>query len=259
MLVVGARTSAGPANAQLFDPTTDTWSSVGSSSNPNLDLEGHTATLLPNGKVLVVGGMHLGSATVGTAALFNPANNTWSTVASLPVMAERAHHAATLLANGRVLVSGGRHFFGEHTSRYVYHPLSDLWTTPASYIPARVYHTLTLLGNGKVLAAGGATDSCDVYDPASNTWSGIIVIGARISPTATLLNDGKVLIAGGLGSSNARRTAYIYDPVANIANVTGEMNDARYAHAAVRFGNGKVLVVGGSAGSALSSAEIYTP
>ncbi|WP_437877508.1 Kelch repeat-containing protein [Sorangium sp. So ce513] len=265
VLVVGVQSVASTANAQLFDPATDTWSSVGSTS-PNLNRMGHTATLLPNGKVLVVGGVNPVSSPVdylGSAALFNPVNNTWSTADDL-FTAERAYHAATLLPNGRVLLSGGRSEWEvRHTGYGVYEPGDDEWLLPGQMVRSRAYHTLTLLLTGEVLAVGGGTvnTTVEVYNPTSNLWSAGTAVFYHRSHTATLLNDGKVLVAGGIydGTGNVTRNAYIYDPATGNMDATGQMNDTRYAHAAVRLGNGKVLVVGGSNGSALSTAEIYTP
>ncbi|XXT20681.1 kelch repeat-containing protein [Sorangium sp. So ce429] len=262
VLVVGVKTFVSPANAELFDPATNTWSSVGSSSNPNLDRKGHTATLLPNGKVLVVGGEVPPSSPttyLNSAALFNPVSNTWSPAASVP--GARAYHAATLLANGTVLVSGGTDATGALDSTYIYNPAVDSWTAADEMVAGRHYHTLTLVGNGNVVAMGGdVSTDFERYNPTLDTWSGGIIFGTRRSPTATLLNDGTLLVAGGRNASgNALRTAFIYDFALNSFDLVGELNDARYAHAAVRLGSGKVLVVGGSDGSALSSAEIYTP
>ncbi|XXX77968.1 kelch repeat-containing protein [Sorangium sp. So ce134] len=267
VLVVGVRTFVSSANAELFDPATDTWSSVGSSSNPNLDRKGHTATLLPNGKVLVVGGVQVAAfptTYLRTAALFNPATNSWSSAASLPNLASapRAYHAATLLPDGTVLISGGTNATGTLGSSYIYHPTADSWALVDSMVSNRAYHTLTLLGNGDVLATGGQTSGrlYERYYPAFDSWSGGPYFSTLHADTATLLSNGKVLMAAGQdGSGNAERSVRIYDPVTDTLALTGELNDARYAHAAVRLGNGKVLVVGGSDGSALSSAEIYTP
>jgi N-acetylneuraminic acid mutarotase len=268
VLVVGALSSASSANAQLFDPATDTWSSVGSTS-PNLHRMGHTATLLPNGKVLVFAGVNPVPSPdeylfTDNSALFNPANNSWSLAGYAPI--ERAYHAATLLPNGSVLISGGRTPWDEwHNLAALYDPGADAWSAVADRMAwNRAHHTLTLLNTGEVLAVGGgsAGAAVEVYNPTSELWSSGTEQFSRRSHTATLLNNGKVLLAGGIDDStgNVTRNVYIYDPATGDMDVTGQMNDPRYVHTAVRLGDGKVLVVGGGNGSvALATAEIYTP
>ena len=133
----------------------------------------HTATLLPNGKVLVAGGLHDGS-TLASAELYDPASGTWTATGSLATA--RDHHTATLLPNGKVLVAGGFDGSVALASAELYDPASGTWTATGSLATARYGHTATLLPNGKVLVAGGLTDSgslasAELYDPASGTWT----------------------------------------------------------------------------------------
>ena len=79
-----------------------TWTSVNSSVGGRV---GHTATLLPNGLVLVVGGVNDLSDHLASAELYNPSTGTWTPTGSLAT--GRAGHTATLLPNGQVLVAGG--------------------------------------------------------------------------------------------------------------------------------------------------------
>src|SRR3990172_7090340 len=91
-------------SAELYDPATNTWSSAGSLAHARC---GHTATLLNNGMVLVVGGSGSNNSfsLLASAELYNPATNTWSPAGSLATA--RYYHTATLLNNGMVLVAGG--------------------------------------------------------------------------------------------------------------------------------------------------------
>src|SRR5437773_399903 len=89
----------------------------------------------------------------------------------------RVGHTATLLDNGKVLVTGGTSQSGPLTDAELYDPTSGTWTTTGSLLAARWGHTATLLPNGKVLVAGGINASgqslsdVELYDPASGTWT----------------------------------------------------------------------------------------
>jgi len=125
----------------------------------------HTATLLPNGKVLVAGGNN-GPALSG-AELYDPATGTWTATGSLGTARER--HTATLLPNGKVLVAGGAiSLDGFLSSAELYDPASGTWTATGSLLTARSFHTATLLPNCKVLVAGGnngpVLSSAELYD-----------------------------------------------------------------------------------------------
>ena len=119
----------------------------------------HTATLLPNGKVLVAGGNFTGTGgALASAELYDPASGTWTATGSLATA--RYAHTATLLPNGKVLVAGGVGTSSTSlTSAELYDPASGSWTATGSLATARGGHTATLLPNGKVLVAGGSNGS----------------------------------------------------------------------------------------------------
>ncbi len=115
----------------------------------------HTATLLPNGKVLVAGGID-NTTPLASAELYDPASSTWSRTADMAT--PRHSHTATLLTNGKVLVAGG--YSNEYlTSATLYDPATNTWSSAGSMAFARASHTATLLPNGKVLVTGGYTTS----------------------------------------------------------------------------------------------------
>jgi N-acetylneuraminic acid mutarotase len=242
---------------------------------------GHTATLLPNGKVLAVGGYAPGQGYLASAELYDPASGTWTATGSLTN--SRVGHTATLLTNGKVLVVGGsRSLLSGAITTELYDPASGTWTTIATFSQV-TGHTATLLPDGKVLVVGGFSSglgsSCgasnslaSLYDPTSDTWTetGRLTIG-RSSHTATLLPNGKVLVAGGgqYGpdcSHSILSTAELYDPATGTWTATGSLASARTAHEAVLLPSGQVLVAAGglissdgSTLSALLSAELYNP
>ncbi len=219
-----------------------------------------TATLLPNGKVLVAGGEDSSSSVLASAELYDPASGTWAPTGSLATA--RGNQTATLLPNGKVLVAGGRPNGGVLTSAELYDPASGTWTPTGSLATARVFHTATLLPNGKVLVAGGLDTSsvlasAELYDPASGTWTTTGSLAtARHFHTATLLPNGKVLVASGSGDASAE----LYDPASGTWGPTGSLATARNSHTATLLPNGKVLVAGGlnlNTSSVLASAELY--
>ena len=148
------------------DPATGVWTPTGSLSIYRIL---HTATLLPNGKVLVAGGFG-GAFSLTSAELYDPATGVWTATGSMNI--GRDSHTATLLPNGQVLVAGGFDNHGSVTAE-LYDPATGLWTETDSLNTGRALYTATLLPNGQVLAAGGdaAGASAELYDPASGVWT----------------------------------------------------------------------------------------
>ena len=237
--------------------------------------EGHTATLLADGKVLVAGGLLFdpGIYAVKFAELYDPAAGTWTRTADEACYPELGPgRTATLLSNGKVLVAG-------QGCAELYDPATGTWTQTGSMALWRTGHTASRLADGRVLVAGGAgvswdeedTASVEVYDPVTDAWSltGSLAV-ARYGHTSTLLQDGRVLVAGGHytivddagdGESVVLSSTEIFDPRSGAWTNAGELTVARDGHTATLLPSGKVLIAGGLdyLRQPLKSSEIFDP
>ena len=231
----------------------------------NTGRDQHTATLLPSGQVLVVGGRDTSGDYLASAELYNPATGTWEYTHSLPGEHPIADHTATLLADGQVLVAGGTNNTGEQSRAFLYNPAAGNWTETASLPTPRTNHTATLLPKGTVLVVGGANlegpnpylGSACLYKPNEPAWvdAGSLAMG-RAFHTATLLPNGRVLVAGGINNKFlAESTAEVFTGESWIP--TGSLGTARYQHTATLLADGRVLVAGGWNDGELNDAEIY--
>jgi N-acetylneuraminic acid mutarotase len=253
--------------SEIYDPDTGGWSAAGNLSVARV--EGATATLLADGRVLVTGGSPGGSS----AELYDPATGAWSSAGTMN--SARYYHTATLLANGKVLVAAGGNESNLPTSAELYDPATGSWTATSDLITARYIagenvgsHTATLLPNGKVLVAGGLDiednafnplATAELYDPATGQWSATgSLTTSRVGQAATLLPNGKVLVAAGYGDNQSKLiSAELYDPATGTWSVTRSLNTARGNHTATLLANGKVLVAGGYGSLKLNTAELF--
>ena len=259
----------GLSSIEVYDADTGTFAEIVGENGGGIF--GHTATLLPNGKVLLAGGFvnsvwdYGGSTSSNGASLYDSATGEFTGTGNMT--ASRGGHTATLLANGKVLFAGGADQDPTGTglaSAELYDPSTDSFTQTGSMAVGRFLHTATKLQDGRVLIVGGVLRSAsdpvataEIYDPATGifTMTGAMAT-ARERHTATLLSDGRVLIVGGTTFTGTTATVEVYDPSTGSFSVTGSMAQARTCHTATLLPNGKVLVVGGEENSA---AEVYDP
>jgi hypothetical protein len=244
-------------------------STISPTSNMTAPRSGHTATLLPNGQVLIAGGMERNGVLFNSAELYDPTTGRF-TAAARSMNTQRVGHSATLLPSGRVLIAGGWSREGVLASAELYEPRTGVFTSTGAMSSARGDFTATLLSNGKVLIAGGAGEgdravaTAEVFDPDSGTFTATGKMdNVRTMHTAVLLPDGKVLVAGGGDYQHPLASAELYDPTSGLFARTGNMTVPRYKQAAILLTDGNVLVVGGSDGrdwqGRYANAEIFRP
>jgi hypothetical protein len=297
------------ASAEFFNPTTKKFSKLGSMTLGEGLGVGAILTLgVPHNEILVAGGFGgkskfakktVSNTITGAATtqleILDPATGKF-TAASAPLLAERVGATATALASGKILIAGGTDSAGTPTNTAeVFDPTTGKTTATLNNMSSpRAVHSATLLGNNTVLIAGGATDntgdltnSADIYNPSTNSFTATgAMLEARGAHAAALLDtgslSGQVLIAGGFtgGSTGLSVIPFVeaYDPVGKAFNYVGSgsssMNNGRAFHTATVLANGKVLVAGGFsvygstvAGDKLSalyganqnSAELFDP
>jgi Galactose oxidase, central domain/Abnormal spindle-like microcephaly-assoc'd, ASPM-SPD-2-Hydin len=244
----------------------------------NTARNGATATLLPNGRVLIAGGYNGGTSSLSSTDLYDPATNTFA--ASTPSMhIGRDGATATLLPNGNVLIAGGSYGFSALQIAELYNWGSNSFPSTVLMNMARAGATATLLPNGMVLIAGGVTNggplptTVELYDTASGTFVPPTAASpppsmnaGRYAATATLLPNGKVLIAGGADlNAGYLDSTELYDSATNTfapQGATPVMNTPRRSATATLLPNGKVLIAGGwntNSHIDLSSTELYDP
>jgi hypothetical protein len=267
VLFVGGGAGADALDAQVYDPAVDAWSYTGLLGTEQYGLGFQTATLLPSGQVLVAGGVREIAPywdgfkfALASAELYDPRTDSWTPTGSMTD--RRHHHVAVALANGTVLVAGGRNDDGPAganggpigepvATAEVYDPATGTWASVGA-LPTMPYAEsgAVLLPSGKALVvsvtAEALTEDAQLYDPVAGTWS--LTGSLPISGFAlTLLDSGQVLALDGQGH------AELYNPETGSWNPKGSPSGGGQA---ALLKSGKVLVAGDGT---VGSAELYDP
>lgn len=292
MIVGGGR---GALLAQVADRTTEIYDDMTDTfvSGPNMTVARslHTATLLPDGRWLLVGGVNVTNDPQALCEVYDPATDAFTAVA--PMLSPRAGHTATLLADGRVFVTGGLQamtvtptpanaIFDTTNTTEIYNPATDTWVAGPNLRTPRAGHLAMLRPDGRVLLAGGISwddlilfqlpavrSSTDLYNPVTNAIAagpGMATPHSLVDPVP--LGNNRWLVAGGISAltltnlGTPTTVAEVYDAVANTWSPAGNMATARGNHRAFALGGGRFLAVGGANGTItsptpLASGEIY--
>ena len=226
----------------------------------------HTATLLGDGRVLIVGGADTKGAPLRSTELFDPRTGTSTAGPDLPE--PRASHTATALVDGTVLIVGGNGPNAVSKGCFLFDPGAMTFTRRGNLELPRLLHQATLLSDGSVLVTGGiasatelALPQAEIFEPKTGKSR---VIGGTVVPraghTATRLTDGRVLLVGGstaVGGTGLPflRTLEVFDPVkVSFEAVNGEVEGDGIAFGtASLLPDGRVLIVGAE------SANVYNP
>lgn len=231
----------------------------------------HTATTLPDGRVLLAGGLSTAENAPGSAEIFDPVLEAFTATGAMGM--PRQSHTATLLSDGNVLLTGGYNTQGEYlSSAELYHPTSETFTPAGSLHGARAGHVAVRLKDDRVLLVGGVgpgwtfLSSAEVYEPLTGQFvpTGPMTL-PRESHVAVVLDDGRVLIVGGHRGRRANielhTSVEVYDVATGTFHSVGDMTVRRHKHDAVLLPDGRVLITGGTDerdyGGRYTSAEIF--
>lgn len=234
----------------------------------------HSSTTLADGRVLILGGYDdaVSGLASNTGEIWDPVANTTTPIADMAEI--RTQHTATLLQDGRVLVTGGAEMFdltqilaslsSAHQDSEIYDPDTDTWMPGPDLVEPVIGHNATLMNDGRVLITAGTevptlfgipvpqfSDTCYRYDPGTNTFLATASLPAPfVYPGQLTLSTGDVIVAGGADGSfitfnfTPRKSVYRYNAASNTWTTLAELNSERAFCQLFEIG-GEVIVIGG--------------
>ncbi len=275
--------------AEIFDPSTGTHELLLDSNGQAMQMKAtsrafHTATRLRDKKILIAGGIGLVNnekKAIQSAELFDPETRTFSSPSNMGF--PRAHHTATLLSTGQVLVVGGATYDNGRINDYwdsaaIYDPNSESWVAaPNTMSVKRAFHQAVMLDTetteGKVVIfggenLGGTLNSLDILDPGSMQFYRDPPVDETMARNrshfcAVLLEDGRVLVAGGTTVADDPATPdtieynpdtgiEIYDPFVGVPygsfTEVDSLGASRMDHTCSLLQDGNVMIAGGLTG-----------
>jgi N-acetylneuraminic acid mutarotase len=254
--------------AELYNPSTKTWSTTGNLNTPRITAFNSMVTL-QNGKALLAGGQLLDNTPLASAELYDPSTGTWSYTGSLNTP-RRFASKAILLDDGRVLVAGGTNLQsgGSLNTSELYNPSTGTWSYTANNMAQdRFGSSIIKLQDGRVLITGGSVggnggscyNTAEIFNPATNTWSSAGTMPyAGTFEQMTVLSDGRVFVAGG-GCTSDLSNSTIYNPVTNTWSSTASLPVTPATGVSFLLDNGNVLVRSTGFDSGTTVDEIYNP
>src|SRR5688500_13045066 len=196
LLLGGESVGVGSPIASIWDPKTNSTTEI--STTMNQARAWHTATVLPDGFVLVLGGIGNNNQVISTTELFDPATQTFTNLPASGVT-PRARHTATLLSDGKVLITGGVASNGEAIQNAeLWDAIESATVTLPSSITQRRSHSATLLSDGQVLLWGGSDNAGnplnngEIFDPSTQRFTALQGYPSALFPQSA---DAPALVA----------------------------------------------------------------
>jgi len=250
------------ADAEVWDPATATSEPAGTLDRPRTL---QTATLLADGRVVIVGGFDASDGSIVTRSrieIWDPATGAFSSAGALGQA--RYSHTATMLADGRVLIAGGVTQDGDDyqllATTEIWDPASMTTSVGPTMVEGHGNHTTTLLADGRILVIGGLRSQtefagAEILDPVTGTFASTGEPGARrVFHSATQVPDGRVLVIGGRDATATTGTTELWNRIAGTFGAAASLSTMRDFHSATLLADGRVLVVGG-----VPEAEVWAP
>lgn len=237
----------------------------------------YTTTMLDDKNILIIGGTNdsINSKKFNNVDIYNPINN--KIIKSGKINEERYNHSATLLKDGRILLTGGYGKYGEMSSSEIYNPKTKKSIKMPNMHYSRQEHSAVLLKNGKVLIVGGhqtlihkqkqINNIAEIFDPVANKFCKAPKMNYKYfrRPFVVTLNNGKVFIAGGYKKNgkwgfpeSEQRYAELYDPEKNTFVSLGKMIKNHSYGTATLLKDGRVILIGGNSADKSNKATKFT-